>query len=138
MARNFSLRERLERRTSIYVEGPYNCHVWTGSKTTDGYGQLQIGSNNNRKVLYVHRAAYELVHGPIPPNYHVDHICWNKLCMDVDHMRLLSREEHGRISGATHGNYTHCRSGLHLLTQDNIIPYYGKRKCKACLESKND
>lgn len=39
--------------------------------------------------VYSHRAAYEDVHGPIPEDLEIDHLCRNPECSNVDHLEAV-------------------------------------------------
>ena len=54
----------------------------------NGYARLPSGN------LYAHRAAWEDAHGPIPPGMHLHHVCKNKACVNVEHLRVLTPQEH--------------------------------------------
>lgn len=65
-----------------------DCLIWQGRVNPScGYGQRTVKG----KVVYAHRHAWEQVHGPIPDEMTVDHLCEQKLCINVEHMELCSR-----------------------------------------------
>ena len=65
------------------------CLVWTGAKGSTGYGRLQV----NGRSTQAHRYAYEEAYGPIPDGMTIDHICYNRTCVDVAHLRLATRQQ---------------------------------------------
>ena len=70
---------------------PCVVHPNRPNKVT-GYVQVKIGGKN----FYVHRLAWEAVHGPIPDGLTVDHSCFNRACINVEHMELTTRGENAR------------------------------------------
>jgi HNH endonuclease len=96
-------------RLESYIDrsgGPDACHLWTGRKVADGYGQLQMDG----KGKSAHVAAWELENGPRPAGAELDHECHNRavrdgscrpgicphrLCCNLRHIILRSsRAEH--------------------------------------------
>lgn len=72
-----------------------DCLVWVGGKTADGYGRITAGGKT-----FAHRYAWERENGPIPEGMQVDHICWNRACVNAQHLRLATRYENARnLSG---------------------------------------
>jgi hypothetical protein len=74
--------------------GPGDCWIWKGSKTSGGYGQMRA----NGVVTYVHRISWVLAHGNIPERngYHgtvVRHKCDNPLCVNPDHLELGTQSD---------------------------------------------
>lgn len=65
------------------------CWVWSAGKFSQGYGQFRAGK---RKVK-AHRAAYELVHGPIPDDLIVRHRCDNPPCCNPEHLVLGTHKD---------------------------------------------
>lgn len=70
-------------RTTMRESG---CLEWSGS-TANGYGQLYVDG----KLMYAHRFAYIQEHGAIPEGLVIDHMCHNKLCSNVGHLRAITQ-----------------------------------------------
>ena len=67
------------------------CWEWQGL-TNNGYGRLSINGRHER----VHRLMLG-VHGvEIPSGFHIHHRCRNKLCVNPDHLEVLTPAEHGQ------------------------------------------
>jgi hypothetical protein len=65
------------------------CIEWTGCRKEEGYGQI----NHGGKIVYTHRLAWELKHGPIPPGMEVCHSCDNPPCCNDVHLYLGTHQE---------------------------------------------
>lgn len=63
------------------------CLVFTG-RSTWGYGYYCNGGNHR-----AHRWAWERVNGSIPDGLVVMHLCDNKLCCNLEHLRLGTQAE---------------------------------------------
>lgn len=73
---------------SARTEWSGDCLVWTGNKS-HGYGYFQADGWRQR----VHRWAYEQAHGAIPVGLVIDHMCHNKACCNVDHLRAVTQKQ---------------------------------------------
>lgn len=69
-----------------------DCIVWTGSVNRAGYGSIRVEG----RLVKAHRYAWEREHGEIPEGLFVDHICWNRACVNVDHLRLATPQQNGQ------------------------------------------
>lgn len=91
--------------------GPDSCWLWSGTVFTDsGYGSFW--HDEERGTISVHRFAWELTNGPVPPGYCVCHSC------DI-------RYENGDIT------YRRCASPAHLFlgtSQDNTADKVAKNR----------
>jgi len=128
-----SIYERFWDKVAVAADDE-GCWEWTASTNKLGYGWFGA----HRKTHLAHRVSWELNVGPIPEGSHVLHRCDNPPCIrpghlflgtDADNMAdMVAKRRHWR-----HGA-THCFSGLHEWTEENIyiVPGSGARLCRLC------
>lgn len=74
--------------------------IWTGALDGGGYGRIQV----NGRVVRAHRWAWEREHGPIPDGMVIDHRCYERSCVNTEHLRLATHKQNGaNRSGAWKG-----------------------------------
>jgi len=90
-------RERWDER----VDKSDGCWLWTGAKSSLGYGQLRTGNPGTNEMA--HRLSWEFHRGEIPVGLHVLHHCDTPSCVRPDHLWLgtpkdnaLDRQQKGR------------------------------------------
>jgi len=71
------------------VDRTDSCWNWTGALRADGYGRFRTRD----RLVSAHRFAYESVHAPIPEGKEIDHICYNRGCVNPAHLRLVTRKQ---------------------------------------------
>jgi len=98
------------------------CEIWTGATGNSGYGHRYL----NGRFTTAHRWAYLKYVGPIPDGYVIDHICNNKLCVNIDHLQAITQSENIRRA------FPMCRKKLHEWTPENTGMSGGRRYCRAC------
>lgn len=77
----------IEERFWSKVEKTDTCWNWIAAKNQYGYGMFAI----TKKDLHLaHRFAYMLTFGGIPAGMQLDHICRNRACLRVDHLRVVT------------------------------------------------
>lgn len=128
----------LERFRAKVAEPDENgCMIWTAGKCHRGYGNFTM----NGRLVKAHRAAYELLVGPIPPGLQLDHTCRVKACVNPKHLEPVTGSENMRRAGAAgalgtrYKLRTHCSKG-HPYSEENTRVRQGERgtsrECRAC------
>lgn len=110
---------------------PDACWPWVKSTASHGYGQTWDGIT----VRLAHRVAWTLANGAIPEEMTIDHVCRNRRCCNVDHMRLLSNINNARLNG--NAIKTHCKWGHPFDGVNTHVNRLGHRCCRACQETRN-
>lgn len=122
------------------VQKTETCWLWTGGRSTTGYGHLYLRTVNGRNVtVKAHRFAYELLVGPIPEGLELDHVrargCRHRHCVRPDHLEIVTPHENtlrGDSPAARHARQTACVRG-HPFTEENTwLSASGRRGCRTC------
>jgi HNH endonuclease len=114
------------------------CMVWTGSKCTKGYGRICLHDGERHRYFLAHRIAFALRHGfdalpewrGTPETLTIDHVCRNRSCVNVDHLRLLTLAENSRNTASA--EKTACKRGHALVDENTYVSREGHRSCKVC------
>lgn len=119
------------------------CWLWNSVTDRYGYGQFHLyGEDNKRRTIGAHRASYQLFVGPIPIGLEVHHLCCVRRCVNPDHLQLLGRKDHARVTpvnpvsvekiNAFHLSKTHCPSGHEYTEENTFYSSHNGRRCRAC------
>lgn len=126
--------ERVAKRLFSHVRylQPDGCIESKYTATAAGYSQIGWNENGRRYVMLGHRVACIVHHGAIPPDMTVDHICKNKVCINIEHLRLLSSFENARRGDRRDWPLGECANGHsndHLVLRSD-----GRQACGICLK----
>lgn len=110
------------------------CRLWQSPLDKDGYGSFYFRKKGRR----AHRVAYFSYNGAIPDGMVIDHLCKNRSCVAIGHLRLITMRENALENssslGAINKRKTMCKRG-HPLDRS-----YGKEKrqryCSICDKAK--
>lgn len=123
--------DRLYDKFQICEDG---CWRWTANRTSyrkrGGYGGFWFGKIR----ILAHRFVYEWLRGPIPDGMQLDHLCKNTLCVNPDHLEIVTPKENtlrGSSFAAVNASKTHCPKG-HELSEENLLKRNSGRSCKLC------
>src|SRR5690554_6462185 len=87
-----------------------DCWLWIGKINNRGYGLFYL----DRRMQAAHRAAYQLLVGPIPDGLDLDHTCRVRRCVNPDHLEPVTHRENllrGASFAAVNAAKTHCPHG---------------------------
>lgn len=111
-----------------------SCVTWTGNHRKSD-GRPMIGNK------YAYRVLWERAKGPLPPGAILHHVCGNRWCVNLDHLKPMTQGDHlreHRLPGDWgQANKTHCPQG-HEYNAENTYIYHRKngkveRHCKPCV-----
>jgi HNH endonuclease len=125
-----------------------DCMIWTASRARSRNGNGGGTFSADGKTVMAYRWAYERYRGPIPEGLVCDHLCRDPMCVNPDHIEIVTRSEnnkrgltgHQKKSRNQHTHQRYCKRG-HEFTAENTytrIQQNGKprRYCNACRKGK--
>jgi hypothetical protein len=92
------------------VDKSGDCWLWTGASNR-GYGAFRLDG----AARLAHRVAYVWANGPVPTAAEVDHTCFNKACVNPEHLRLLSHSQNGQNRASANSNSKSGVRGVYWL-----------------------
>lgn len=116
------------------------CSTWTRGKTL-GYGILRVTTAPRISTTrYVHVLTVELAGIEIPPGDEVDHLCENRACRRLEHLRVTTHRLNG-LAGtspmAINARKTHCPKG-HGYTPENTLRRRDRPNVRECARCAKD
>lgn len=91
------------------LEGP--CMLWQGGTSGEpgrgrekGRGHSYPRMTLDGATVAVHKTMWEVMNGPVPPRKQLDHLCRRRLCVNPDHLEMVThRKNQARRDAAKKG-----------------------------------
>jgi len=104
MGRRDDIYERLMANTELLVDNGLSkpCRIWKGHSSgkagrgRNGRGHSYPRGSVNGETVAVHRVIATHAYGYIPPRMTVDHICKNRMCIEEEHLEVVTHKENCR------------------------------------------
>ena len=127
--------ERVAARAATrFVVDERGCHISIYSVASHGYAQIGWKGGGERAMVTAHRAAWVHANGQIPHGMTVDHLCKERRCVNVDHLRLLSNYENARRTSGRDWPLGECVNG-HPNRFLALVDGGRKLRCSICVQA---
>lgn len=101
------------------------CWIWTGGKTSNGYGAI---------AMVAHKLLYLILVGDYDSALDLDHACRNRACCNPAHLepvtRTINLQRGDRKTKLP--KQTHCLRGHPLVHGNLYMDPNGRRHCRKC------
>jgi hypothetical protein len=118
----------------VVVDSATGCWLWTGGKTKDGYGLMAVPGT--RKLVYVHRLAFELFNRELASGECALHKCDVRNCVRPDHLFGGTRTDNAAdkvAKGRQRGKvWATCKRGHEWTPENTGHDWRGDRFCRIC------
>lgn len=90
-----SRRERIRQKilNNVVIDPETGCHIWQGSTSGSGRGGGYPRMSLDGATVAVHRTSWSNENGMIPPRKQLDHIYRTRLCVNEEHLELVTHRE---------------------------------------------
>jgi hypothetical protein len=72
------------------------CYLWQGSDSGSGRGGGYPRMSLDGQTVAVHIVSFVNKHGFVPGKKQVDHLCNNRMCVNQDHLEMVTHKENQR------------------------------------------
>lgn len=119
----------------LRVDEASGCWLWTGTVDVSGY--VVVCDTGKRRVLG-HRLVWEYLCGAIPDGLELDHLCFTRNCLNVEHLDPVTPAENKRrMQEHVMSVKTHCPQGHPYAGENLRREKDGHRRCQTCREAQS-
>lgn len=114
--------------TGFYLNGkPSPCHLWQGGDSGTGRGGGYPRMSLDGQTVAVHIVSFVNKNGFVPGKKQIDHLCNNRMCVNKDHLEMVTHKENQRRRDARKREKTNAKTA----TVHRLLPRDESRHCLA-------
>lgn len=87
----------------VHIDPETGCWVWEGHTSGNGRGGGYPRMCLDGQTVAVHRVMFTQAYGYIPGKKQIDHICRNRLCVNPEHLEMVTHKENQRRRDKANG-----------------------------------
>lgn len=72
------------------------CLIWQGRPSVQGYARI----TENQVTRPAHVVIWERANGAVPAGHEVDHLCYVRMCVELEHLECVTKAENRRRAGS--------------------------------------
>lgn len=97
-------RDRIDAKIAKNVKsipGPLDtdCLIWQGADSGNGRGGGYPRMSLDGATVAVHRVVWVNHNGYIPPKKQIDHRCKNRMCVNEEHLQMVTHRKNQKLKG---------------------------------------
>lgn len=119
----------IDRLMEKVVEDENGCWIFTGARSSSGYGSIGLGSRDEGTGS-THVVVYQFFVGEIPVGLELDHLCRTRSCCNFLHLDPVPRRVNAE-RGERHSS-THCDNGHERTAENTMLRANGRIECRPC------
>jgi hypothetical protein len=73
-----------------------HCYMWQGSHSGNGRGGGYPRMSLSGQTVAVHKVMFVNLNGYVPGRKQIDHLCRNRMCVNPDHLQMVTHKENQR------------------------------------------
>ena len=127
----------IEQKLSSYTVTKDGCWEYNGCTNNYGYCLIMVDG----KLQYAHRLSWEYHNKrKIPKGLTIDHICFNRKCINPEHLRLFKAKDNSariRARLKTHCDKHNCKRKIIHCWSDNGKKMMRRTVCPECVRERS-
>lgn len=112
----------------FHLDGiPSPCHIWQGPDSGNGRGGGYPRMSLDGQTVAVHIVSFVNSNGFVPGKKQIDHICNNRMCVNKDHLEMVTHKENQKRRDARKKETIYAKSPneFGILRSDESCPCFG-------------